>query len=114
MIAIDKFSTDMSVENSCKEIEKMIPIVLGECKPKKSKVGKDIVYFPARRYMFTDDMMDDLSITVRKINNSLTHIKLEFGDNVLKDKTNWRFHALNMAYIRLRNALSEIFNNEEE
>ena len=119
MIAVNKFSTDMSVENTCKEIEKMIPIVLeNDCKPKKSKRNgngcKDIIYFPARRYMFTDDLMDDLSITVKKINSSLTHVRLQFDDAIIKDPANWRFHALNMAYIKLRGALSDLFNNKEE
>ena len=68
-----KFSTNKSVDVVCKEIEQMIPCVLGT-KPKKEKRDKEIVYYPARKFLGTDDMMDDVSIVVRKVNNSLTNI----------------------------------------
>lgn len=72
-----KLSAKKRVEEVCKEIEEMIPCVLGT-KPNKKKVEKDIVYYPARGYAGIDSgLMDDIRIVVRKVNNSLTSIKLE-------------------------------------
>ena len=71
-----KFNTNKSVEVVCKEIEQMIPCVLGT-KPNKEKRDTETVYYPSRRFMGTDDNMDDICIVVRKVNNSLTNIRLE-------------------------------------
>ena len=114
-----KLSTNKSVETVCKEIEKMIPCVLGT-KPNKTKEDKAVVYYPARRFLGTDDVMDDVCIVVRKVNNSLTSIKLEDSerlkntDPLIKDifGENWRLPAINKAYKTLENVLSQMFPKE--
>lgn len=107
-----KWNTSKTVEEVCKEIEKMIPHVLGT-KPKKEKVDKTIVYYPARGFLFTDDMMDDVSITVRKVNNSLTNIRLENSEYFEKELStfgeNWRCPALRKAYNTLENVLNQMY-----
>lgn len=107
-----KFSTNKSVDVVCKEIEQMIPCVLGT-KPKKEKRDKEIVYYPARRFLGTDDMMDDVSIVIRKVNNSLTNVKLEYSEYFEKECSsfglNWRVPALRKAYSTLENVLGQMF-----
>lgn len=102
-----KFNTSKSVDTVCKEIEQMIPCVLGT-KPNKEKRDKEIVYYPARRFMGTDDNMDDICIIVRKINNSLTNVRLENSEYHEKNE-NWRVPAIRKAYITLENVLSQMF-----
>lgn len=85
----------------------MIPNVLGT-KPNKQKVDKEIVYYPARRFLGTDDNMDDIRIIVRKVNNSLTNIRLENSEYHEKYK-NWRVPALRKAYSKLENVLGYMF-----
>lgn len=102
-----KFNTSKSVDTVCKEIEQMIPCVLGT-KPNKEKRDKEIVYYPARRFMGTDDNMDDICIIVRKVNNSLTNVRLENSEYHEKNE-NWRVPAIRKAYITLENVLSQMF-----
>ena len=102
-----KFNTNESVDVVCKKLEQMIPSVLGT-KPNKKKVDKEIIYYPARRYMNTDDMMDDVRIIVRKVNNSLTNIRLEDSEYHEKNE-NWRAIALRFAYDTLKRVLGQMF-----
>lgn len=118
---MDKMSTKKSVEEVCKEIDEMIPCVLGT-KPNKNKVDKSIIYYPARRFLGTDDLMDDISIIVRKVNNHLTSIKLEDSERLKKPDPlikeifgeNWRLFAINKAYETLSNVLRQMFPKETE
>lgn len=111
-----KLNTQKSVDDVCKEIERMIPCVLGT-KPNKVKEEKAIIYYPARRFMGTDDLMDDVRITVRKVNNSLVSIKLENSerlkntDPLIKEifGDNWRLTAIEKAYNVLFSVLSQMF-----
>ena len=103
-----KFSVNKSVDIVCKEIEEMIPCVLGT-KPNKTKEDKTTVYYPARRFMGTDDMMDDVTITVRKVNNSLTSVKLENSEYHEKHGTVLRGHALSKAYHVLEKVMSQMY-----
>lgn len=116
-----KLSTSKSIEDVCKEIEKMIPCVLGT-KPNKTKEDKAIIYYPARQFLGTDDLMDDVRIVARKVNNSLTSIKLEDSEH-LKNVSpfikeifgeNWRLPAINKAYKTLENVLSQMFPKQSE
>ena len=102
-----KFNTRKSVDTVCKEIEQMIPCVLGT-KPNKEKRDKETVYYPARRFMGTDDNMDDVCIIVRKVNNSLTNIRLE-NSEYHEQNENWRVFAIRKAYITLENVLGQMF-----
>ena len=103
----NKFNTSKSVDTVCKEIEQMIPCVLGT-KPNKEKRNKETVYYPARRFMGTDDNMDDVCIIVRKVNNSLTNIRLE-NSEYHEQNGNWRVLAIRKAYITLENVLGQMF-----
>lgn len=115
-----KLSTQKNMEDTCKEIEKMIPCVLGT-KTNKMREGKSVVYYPARRFMGTDDLMDDVRIVVRKVNNSLTSIKLENSERLANPKPlikemfgdNWRLPAIEKAYKTLSNVLSQMFPKEK-
>ena len=102
-----KFNTSKSVDEVCKEIEQMIPCVLGT-KPNKEKRDKETIYYPARRFMGTDDNMDDVYIIVRKVNNSLTNIRLE-NSEYHEQNGNWRFPAIRKAYNKLENVLGQMF-----
>lgn len=102
-----KFNTNKSVDAICNEIEQMISCVLG-AKPNKEKRDKEIVYYPARRFTGADDNMDDVCIVVRKVNNSLTNIRLE-NSEYHEQNENWRALALRKAYINIENALSQMF-----
>ena len=102
-----KFSTNKSVDVVCKEIEQMITCVLGT-KPNKEKRDKQTVYFPARRFIDTDDNMDDICIIVRKVNNSLTNIRLE-NSEYHEQNENWRAPAIRIAYSKLENALAQMY-----
>lgn len=102
-----KFATSKSVDTVCKEIEQMIPCVLGT-KPNKEKRDKETVYYPARRFMCADDDMDDIRIIVRKVNNSLTNIRLEDSERHEQNE-NWRANAIRKAYSTLENILSQMF-----
>lgn len=102
-----KFNTSKSVDTVCKEIEQMIPCVLGT-KPNKEKRDKETVYYPARRFMGTDDNMDDVCIIVRKVNNSLTNIRLE-NSEYHEQNGNWRVSAIIKAYSTLENVLDQMF-----
>ena len=102
-----KFATSKSVDVVCKEIEQMIPCVLGT-KPNKEKRDKETIYYPARRFMGTDDNMDDICIIVRKVNNSLTNIRLE-NSEYLEHNENWRAPAITKAYSKLENVLGQMF-----
>lgn len=109
-----KFNTTKNIETVCKEIEEMIPCVLGT-KPNKTKQDKSIVYYPARRFMGSDDSMDDVKITVRKVNNSQTNIKLEntqYHENECSTLgLNWRVPNLNKAYEKLENVLKQMYKD---
>lgn len=115
-----KLSAKKSVEEVCKEIEKMIPCVLGTS-PNKTRREKAVVYYPARRFMATDDLMDDVRIIVRKVNNSLTSIKLEDSeklknpDPLIKEifGDNWRLVAIEKSYSALANVLSQMFSESK-
>ena len=102
-----KFSTNKSVDIVCKEIEEMIICVLGT-KPNKEKKDKEIVYYPARKFMDTDAYMDDVRIIVRKVNNSLTNIRLE-NSQWHERNQNWRALAIRVAYDKLENVLGQMF-----
>lgn len=102
-----KFSTNKSVDIVCKEIEQMVHNVLGT-KPKKEKEDKNIIYYPARRFFGTDDMMNDVVIIVRKVNNNLTSIKLE-NSEYYKKLRNWRSPALEKAYNTLEHVLKQMY-----
>lgn len=102
-----KFATSKSVDVVCKEIEQMIPCVLGT-KPNKEKRDKETVYYPARRFMGTDDNMDDVCIIVRKVNNSLTNIRLE-NSEYHEQNENWRVPAIRKAYSKLESVLGQMF-----
>lgn len=102
-----KFSTEKSVEIVCKEIEEMIPCVLGT-KPNKEKDDKAIIFYPARRFMGTDNNMDDVRIIVRKVNNTLTNIRLE-NTEYHETNENWRAPAVKKAYSTLEKILSQMF-----
>lgn len=102
------FTTNKSVDVVCKEIEEMIPCVLGTA-PNKEKYGVKIVYYPARKFMCTDENMDDVHIIVRKVNNSLTSIKLENSERQKMNET-WRAPALIKAYSVLEKVLGQMFN----
>lgn len=102
-----KFNTSKSVDIVYKEIEQMIPCVLGT-KPNKEKRDKETVYYPARRFMGTDDNMDDICIIVRKVNNSLTNIRLE-NSEYHEQNENWRVPAIRKAYRKLENVLGQMF-----
>lgn len=114
-----KFSTHKSVEEACKEIEKMIPCVLGT-KPNKAKEDDAIIYYPARRFAGEDDLMDDVRIVVRKVNNSLTSIKLEDLEDLKNTDPifvglfgeNRRLPMLEKAYEVLSNVLLQMFPKE--
>lgn len=114
-----KFNTNKSVDAVCKEIEQMISDVL-ETHHNKTKKDKAIVYYPARRYMGTDDAMDDITITVRKVNNSTTNICLENSEYTFKPimfggivaypaGCNWRCPALTLAYTTLYKVLNQMY-----
>lgn len=102
-----KYTTSKSVDVVCKEIEQMIPCVLGT-KPNKEKRDKETVYYPARRFMGTDDNMDDVCIIVRKVNNSLTNIRLE-NSEYHDQNENWIVPAIIKAYSKLENVLGQMF-----
>lgn len=118
-----KLSANKTVDEVCKEIEKMIPCVLGT-KPNKTKEDKAIVYYPARRFAGTDDgsAMDDIRIVVRKVNNSMTSIKLldmerrEKIEPIIKEifGENWRTPAIKKAHSALERVLKEMFSKESE
>ncbi len=99
----------------------MIPCVLGT-RHNKTKEDKAIVYYPARRFLNTDDLMDDIRIVVRKVNNSLTSIKLEDSERLKNTSPlikeifgeNWRLMAINKAYETLSNVLGQMFPKETE
>lgn len=114
-----KFSTTKNVDETCKELEQLIRTVLGT-NPNRSKQDKTIVYHPARKYWGTDDLMDDISIIVRKVNNSLTNITLEDdemsrkavkinGVVITEQDANWRSDALKRAYSKLEAALNDMY-----
>lgn len=105
-----KFSTSKSVDEVCKELEQMFKDVLGT-NPKKEKGDKCIIYYPAKRFLGTDDMMQDVSITVRKVNSSLTSIKLENNEymETCSREPNWRCHALRKAYSVLNNVMTGMY-----
>lgn len=90
----------------------MIPCVLGT-KAKKVRTDKSIIYYPARKFLGTDDMMDDVTITVRKINNALTNIRLENSEYFEKELNtfgeNWRCPILRKAYSTLENVLKQMY-----
>lgn len=119
---ITKLSTSKSLEKVCKEIEEMIPRVLGTS-PNKAKDGKAVVYYPARRFGGTDDMMDDVRIVVRKVNNSLVSVKLENSERMKKNQLadpliqdlfgdNWRLPFLERAYRALDRTLISMYSKE--
>lgn len=118
---ITKLSTSKSPEKVCKEIEEMIPRVLGT-NPNKTKDGKVVVYYPARRFGGTDDMMDDVRIVVRKVNNSLTSIKLENSERMKNQPTdplikeifgdNWRLPFLERAHRVLDRCMRSMYPKE--
>lgn len=85
----------------------MIPCVLGT-KSNKEKRDNEVAYCPARRFMGTDDDMDDICIVVRKINNSLTNIRLE-NSEYHEQNENWKSPALRRAYSKLENVLGQMF-----
>ena len=107
-----KFNTNKTVDTVCKEIEEMIPCVLGT-KPNKEKKDKETIYYPARKFLGTDDMMYDVRIIVRKVNNSNTNIRLENSEYFEKECStfglNWRVPALRKAYSTLENILGQMY-----
>ena len=115
-----KFTSNLSMNDVCKRIEEMIPCVLGTAH-NKTKLDKDIVYYPARRFMCTDDNMDDVTIVVRKVNNTTTSVKLEYSEYT-KNNTipsffgikaaddGWKITVLEKAYSTLENVLGQMFN----
>lgn len=115
-----KLSVKKSVDDVCKEIENMIPCVLGT-KPNKTKEERAIVYYPARGYAGIDDnLMDDIQIVVRKVNNSLTSIKLENSEksketeHFIRQLANrdWELHYFEKAYSTLNRVLFGMFPKE--
>lgn len=114
-----KFTSNLSIDAVCKRIEEMIPCVLGTAH-NKTKRDKDIVYYPARGFMFTDDNMDDVTIVVRKVNNTTTSVKLEYSEYTnnnpipsffgVKSEEDWRIAVLEKAYSTLENVLGQMFN----
>lgn len=63
-----------------KELEEMLKSVLG-VEPKKTKSGKDIVYYPFQNHVygqFTDASV--VTVTCKKVTNTTTHIRFEYPD----------------------------------
>ena len=116
---IAKFTSNLSMDAVCKRIEEMIPCVLGTAH-NKTKRDKDIVYYPARKFMCTDDNMDDVTIVVRKVNNTTTSVKLEYSEYTknnsrhsffgVKSDEDWKIIVLEKAYSKLENVLGIMFN----
>lgn len=103
------------VDATCKRIEDMIHNTLGT-KPNKTKEDKFIVYYPARKFMGTDDDMDDVRIVVAKVNNATTSIKLENNQYHSKKDIfteifgeNWRKPALTKVYEILEKCLRSMY-----
>lgn len=114
-----KFNVNKSETEVCREIEQMIMSVLGT-RHNKTKKDKATVYYPARQFMGTDDLMDDITITVRKVNNSTTNICLENTEETFKPVvfggivaytagSNWRCPALKLAYDTLYKVLNQMY-----
>lgn len=115
-----KWNVNKSVDEVCKKIEQMIPDVLGT-KHNKTKEDKAIIYYPARKFMGTDDLMDDVRIIVRKVNNSTTNVCLENSEEIERQVKfegvvlfqagpNWRTPALTKAYEILERVLGQMFS----
>ena len=116
-----KFTSPESVDITCKRIEELIRNTLGT-KPNKTKEDKFIIYYPARKFMDTDDDMDDVRIIVTKVNNTTTSIKIEntqyheqhsMFDPGPSDTPipffNWRTPALIKAYEILEKCLRNMY-----
>lgn len=99
------FTTKKIVDVVCEEVEEIITGVLG-VRVKKNKIEKAIVYYPAQQYAGMDDNMDDVKIIIRKVNNSITSIKLENAE-VMAKHGNFRSFALQRAYEILKSVMEK-------
>ncbi len=105
-----KFSTSKPVSEVCKEIEDLCSQVLRGVKPEKEKENdNNIIYYPARRLSVANADMDGVKIMVRKVNNSLTSIKLEDEERLKGSifKDNRRYIIPKETYDVLKDAMVE-------
>ncbi len=105
-----KFSSIRTVHDVCKEIEELCPKVLRGVKPIKEKKDKTTyIYYPALKFSFACADMDGVKIIVRKVNNSLTSIKLEDEERYKGTayETNRRYIVPKETYDILKEVMTE-------
>lgn len=103
------YSVNDSVDNICRLIESICRDVL-ETKAKKEKKDKAIIYYPARRFMGMDDLMDDVSIIIRTVNSNICSVKLEHTEYLRsKGSISDRLYFLDLAYDKLKHVLDNEF-----
>ena len=108
-----KFNTNKSFEEVCKELEKFAPCVLGVYLVKR-KIDKSIVYCPDSGFWGVTDKLDEVVVTVRKINSSTTHVCVEFHEKCARVQNDLvRRSVANKAFNILEKILKWVIESEE-
>ena len=113
----EKYTFNGDFKLAIKEIEDMLKSCLEhkntDIKVISNKSEKDkAVYYPACRFAGNDDFASDVTLTVRKVNNSKTSIQIE--DSEKSGMKDWRYMAMKSCYKTCKNVTAQICSQKEQ
>lgn len=100
-----KVTIPKPIDTVKKEVTGLLTGMYGKATPKT--VGKDIVFMPARDWMGNDSDLMDLTLTLRKVNNSTTVVILECKSTLTPERM--VYPVLRRVYEGLEHQMSVLF-----
>jgi len=92
-----KYTVNMDINDVKDRIQRLLIAIYGRAKNKKD--NKDIIFYPAYKFMDIDAYYLDVTIVIRKVTNTKTIIIADY--NVQTSKDNWRHEILQRVYDKI-------------